>query len=96
VKLVFVLLSGRVVPLDRFLTEMFGTDLLQAAGVLNDSLARGHVTFGPYGDDLALHVSDEGEAWLAERGVDPGLIATGDQLDAELRDSEDDDRLRDG
>jgi hypothetical protein len=85
VRVVCVLLGGKVVPLDRFLTEAFGTDLLQAAAILNDSLARGHMTFAPYGDDLALRVSDEGEVWLAER-VDPGLIAAWGQRDAELRD----------
>jgi hypothetical protein len=86
VRVVCVLLGGKAVPLDRFLTEAFGTDLSQAAGILNDSLVRGHMTFAPYGDDLALRVSDEGAAWLAER-VDPGLIAAWDQRDAELRDS---------
>jgi hypothetical protein len=73
-RVVSVLLGGKVVPFDRFVTEAFGTDLLQAAAILNDSLVRGHMTFAPYGDDLALRVSDEGAAWLAER-VDPGLIA---------------------
>ena len=90
-RVVCVLLGGKAVPLDRFLTEAFGTDLLQAAAILNDSLVNGHMTFAPYGDDLALRVSDEGAAWLAER-VDPDLIAEWDQLDAELRDSADDDR----
>lgn len=86
-ELLWVLLGGRkVIPLDRFLTATFGTDLSQAARVLNDSLQFGHMRFEPYGDDLVLGPTEEGQAWLAEQVNDePGWIALMDQADAELR-----------
>jgi hypothetical protein len=91
-RLLSVLLSGREVTLERFLTAMFGTNSSQAAAILNDSLQHGHMTFEPHGDDLVLQITEEGSAWVAERVEGhPGAIAQMDQLDAELRDSAEDD-----
>jgi hypothetical protein len=88
-RLLSVLLGGREVTLERFLTAMVGNDSSQAAAILNDSLQRGHMTFEPHGDDLVLQVTEEGRAWVAEQiGDEPGgWIAQADQADAELRDS---------
>jgi hypothetical protein len=92
-RLLSVLLGGREVTLERFLTAMCGTDSTQAAAILNDSLQRGHMTFEPHGDDLVLQVTEEGRVWLAKQiGDEPGgWIALADQADAELRDSTEED-----
>ena len=91
-RLLFVLAGGKVVPFDRFLTEAFGTDSSRVAKILNDMLLDGHATFEAHGGDLVLQITEEGEAWVAERVKhDPGALADTDQLDAELRDSAEDD-----
>lgn len=89
-RLVSVLIGGReVVPFDRFLTAMFGTDSATVARILNDMLLSGHATFEPHGDDLVLQITEAGEAWVAEQvRNDPGAIADV-ELDAELDERDD-------